>query len=187
MPERWRYSDPRARIAQLVEHFHGKEGVAGSSPAPGLMGRAPRRAPVPRRLAPHPTEEGNLPALAAAFLGPLSIVLVIFSTGAAFFVSLPCAIAAIVLASVGRRKVDRGETDGFRGLATLGLLTGWIGVILSVLALVAYIVIAVLLDRATDGLDGSIVDRFRDELRDKGVDANNLIDSAPDGGATISP
>src|SRR5207244_4654550 len=26
-----------ARIAQLVEHFHGKEGVAGSSPAPGFL------------------------------------------------------------------------------------------------------------------------------------------------------
>ena len=25
-----------ALLAQLVEHFHGKEGVAGSSPAPGL-------------------------------------------------------------------------------------------------------------------------------------------------------
>ena len=30
-----RYSEHRARIAQSVEHFHGKEGVAGSSPAPG--------------------------------------------------------------------------------------------------------------------------------------------------------
>ena len=26
---------PRALLAQLVEHFHGKEGVAGSSPAEG--------------------------------------------------------------------------------------------------------------------------------------------------------
>ena len=25
-----------ARIAQLVEHFHGKEGVVGSSPIPGF-------------------------------------------------------------------------------------------------------------------------------------------------------
>ena len=35
-----------ARIAQLVEHFHGKEGVAGSSPAPGsfilVADRTPR-------------------------------------------------------------------------------------------------------------------------------------------------
>ena len=31
-----RYSPPSAQLAQLVEHFHGKEGVAGSSPALGL-------------------------------------------------------------------------------------------------------------------------------------------------------
>ena len=31
-----RYSPPAALLAQLVEHFHGKEGVAGSSPAEGL-------------------------------------------------------------------------------------------------------------------------------------------------------
>ena len=33
-----RYSEGAspARIAQLVEHFHGKEGVVGSSPTPGL-------------------------------------------------------------------------------------------------------------------------------------------------------
>ena len=35
---RRRYIGDCARIAQLVEHFHGKEGVAGSSPAPGLLG-----------------------------------------------------------------------------------------------------------------------------------------------------
>src|SRR5919201_6381170 len=42
-----------AQLAQLVEHFHGKEGVAGSSPALGFRrrvltpppARSPRRAP----------------------------------------------------------------------------------------------------------------------------------------------
>ena len=29
----------RALLAQLVEHFHGKEGVIGSSPMEGLLGR----------------------------------------------------------------------------------------------------------------------------------------------------
>jgi FHA domain len=39
-----RYSEARARIAQLVEHFHGKEGVAGSSPAPGSLRMQPTAA-----------------------------------------------------------------------------------------------------------------------------------------------
>ena len=33
---RRRYRDAPARIAQLVEHLHGKEGVVGSSPTPGF-------------------------------------------------------------------------------------------------------------------------------------------------------
>src|SRR6202007_2881067 len=32
---RTRYSQPDALLAQLVEHFHGKEGVDGSSPSEG--------------------------------------------------------------------------------------------------------------------------------------------------------
>ena len=32
------YADRRARVAQLVEHLHGKEGVRGSSPLPGFGG-----------------------------------------------------------------------------------------------------------------------------------------------------
>ena len=35
-----------ARIAQLVEHFHGKEGVAGSSPAPGSFILVANRTPT---------------------------------------------------------------------------------------------------------------------------------------------
>jgi hypothetical protein len=31
-----RYAEPTALLAQLVEHFHGKEGVVGSSPTEGL-------------------------------------------------------------------------------------------------------------------------------------------------------
>ena len=31
-----RYSHLSAQLAQLVEHFHGKEGVSGSSPELGL-------------------------------------------------------------------------------------------------------------------------------------------------------
>ena len=31
-----RYAAERALLAQLVEHFHGKEGVSGSSPEEGL-------------------------------------------------------------------------------------------------------------------------------------------------------
>lgn len=154
-------------------------GVEGADAAT-LMGRGP----APGRLAPHPTEEGNIPALAAAFLGPLSIFLLAFSTGAAFFVSLPCAIAAIVLAGVGMRKVGAGNTGSHRALAKLGRITGIVGAVLSTFALVAFLVLTVALDATEDSLDG-IVDSVREEI--EGVDAPDPPDinapevASPDG------
>jgi pSer/pThr/pTyr-binding forkhead associated (FHA) protein len=165
---------------------------AGAPPTaehPGPARRPPPRSQpeaAPRRLAPHPQDEGNLPALASVFLGPLSIFLVIFSTGAAFFVSLPVAIAAIVLASMGKRKVDTGETDSHRSLAVLGQITGIIGVVLSTIALIAFILIAALLDSALDqvnSLDG-IVEEIRDEIEGTAGDA---VDDAQESGGVEAP
>ena len=34
------YNAPAALLAQLVEHFHGKEGVIGSSPMEGSLAKA---------------------------------------------------------------------------------------------------------------------------------------------------
>jgi pSer/pThr/pTyr-binding forkhead associated (FHA) protein len=145
----------------------------GPPPAPAQPPPAGR--PAPKRLAPHPAERGNLPALAAVFLGPLSILLLLFSSGAAFFVSLPCAIAAIVLGTIGMRNVDRGRADSHRGLAHLGRITGWIGAILSVLALIVFLVVAAALDATEDSLSG-LIDQVRDEI--EGVEAPDL--NAPD-------
>lgn len=145
----------------------------GPSPAPSQPPHAGR--PAPKRLAPHPSERGNLPALAAVFLGPLSILLLLFSSGAAFFVSLPCAIGAIVLGTIGMRNVDRGRADSHRGLAHLGRVTGVIGAILSVLALIVFLVVATALDATEDSLSG-LVDQVRDEI--EGVETPDI--KAPD-------
>jgi pSer/pThr/pTyr-binding forkhead associated (FHA) protein len=168
-------------------------GAASTSEHPGPAPRAPRRAaprqpsPSPRGLGPDPTREGNVPALASVFLGPLSIFLVVFSTGAAFFVSLPCAIAAVVLASIGKRKADRGEAGSFRALAVLGQVTGIVGIVLSTVALIAFLVIAALLDTALDqinSLDG-IVDELRAEIEDRGGSIDQGQDG--DGGGIEAP
>ena len=101
------------RISGPVELGTGDEvqigatilGVEGDRPhrpdAPGAPRPRTRPAAPPcpaaalgRRPAasPHP-QPGNIPALAALFLGPLSILLVFLSTGG-FFLALPCGIAA---------------------------------------------------------------------------------------------
>lgn len=155
-----------APAAPPTEQHPGPAAAAQPPPVP-----RPAGGPAPGRLAPHPNEEGNIPALAAAFLGPLSIFLLVFSTGASFFVSLPCAIAAIVLGSIGIRKVDRGEADAHRGLARAGRIAGIIGAVLSTLALLAFVIVSVALDATEDSLDG-IVEAVRDEI--DGVDVPDL-------------
>jgi len=140
----------------------------------GLEGRqnatAPLRArPAPRRLAPPPHEPGNIPALAALFLGPLSILLVFLSMGG-FFLALPCGIAAIALGTIGIRKADRRQL-GHRGLARIGRFTGVLGTFLSILAVIVFIVVAAALD-TTESSIGGLSGRIRDEI-DK-VDVPNV-------------
>lgn len=155
----------RIQLGGTVISAHGR----GAAP------NAPQPAPVPRRLGPSPHEEGNIHALAAIFLGPLSIFLLVFSSGAAFFVSLPTGIAAIVLGTTGIRRADRG--DGHRGLARLGRISGIAGTILSLLALIAFVLVVALLDTTADSLDG-IVESIREEI--EGVEVPDVPD-APDG------
>jgi pSer/pThr/pTyr-binding forkhead associated (FHA) protein len=159
-------------------------GPAPRRPAPAQP--APAQRPAPGRLAPHPQQGTNIPALAAVFLGPLSILLILFSSGAAFFVSLPCAIAAIVLGTIGMRNVDSGKVEGHRALAHIGRITGIVGAIVSVLALIAFIVVAALLDTAENSLDG-IVDRIREEIEGVEVPDVDAPDQGGDAGGVEAP
>jgi hypothetical protein len=149
----------------------------------------PSGRPAPRRLAPPPHEPGNIPALAALFLGPLSILLVFLSAGG-FFLALPCGIAAIVLGTIGIRNVDRRRATSYRGSARLGRITGWIGTILSILALIVFIVVATLLDVTADGADSvsGLIDAIRDEIDKVDVpDVNAPDGTAPEGNSQDAP
>lgn len=148
---------------------HPRPAARPAAAQPPPAGRA-----APRRLAPHPSEGSNIPALSALFLGPLSILLLLLSSGG-FFLALPCGIAAIVLGTIGIRNVDRGRATSHRGSARLGRITGWIGTILSILALIAFIVVATLLDVTADSVNG-IVDAIRDEI--EGIEVPDV--NAPD-------
>jgi hypothetical protein len=81
--------------AQPAPQGRGPPGTATTGASPG---------PAPARTTTH--EPGNLPALAALFLGPLSILLVFLSAGG-FFLALPGGIAAIVLGTIGIRNAGR--------------------------------------------------------------------------------
>jgi pSer/pThr/pTyr-binding forkhead associated (FHA) protein len=168
------------RIAGPVELGAGDEvqlgatvlGVEGGTAVTALMppgapptaehpGPARRGAPSPRRLAPHPHADTNIPALSAIFLGPLSILLIFLSAGG-FFIALPCGIAAIILGSIGIRNADRKQV-GHRGLARIGRFTGILGTILSIIAVIVFIVVATAL-HATESSVSGLVDRIKDEI-----------------------
>ena len=158
--------------APATEHHPGPARRMPAQPPPS--GR-----PAPKRLAPHPSERGNVPALAALFLGPLSILILALSPGG-FFVALPCAVAAIVLGTIGIHNVDRGKATDHRGLARFGRFTGWLGTILSILALVVFVIVATALHSTENSVSG-LINRIKDEI-------NNVhVPQAPDVNAPSAP
>ena len=137
--------------------------AAHPGPAAPLAPRqpSPGRGPALRRLAPPPHDPGNLPALAAVFLGPLSILLVFLSAGG-FFIALPCGIAAVILGTIGIRNADRRQA-GHRPLARIGRFTGIVGTILSVIAVIVFIVVAAALHSTEHSVSG-LIDRINQEI-----------------------
>ena len=87
-------------------------------PAPGPVGYG----------APNPSQNTGL-AVGSLICGIMSIVLSFFVC--LWFLSVPLGLVAIVLAIVARGKIARGEAGG-AGLAKGGLITGIVGIILSV-------------------------------------------------------
>jgi pSer/pThr/pTyr-binding forkhead associated (FHA) protein len=151
------------RITGPVELAAGDELQLGDTVA-GLRrtaGTIRRPGPTPRRLAPPPHQPSNIPALAALFLGPLSILLAFLSTGG-FFIALPCGIAAVILGTIGIRNADRRQL-GHRTPARLGRITGWIGTLISVLAVIVFVVVATALHTTESSVSG-LLDRIHEEI-----------------------
>jgi Inner membrane component of T3SS, cytoplasmic domain len=131
----------------------------------------PRREPIAQPQPAAPAERDfandyNLPALGAIVLGPLSILLIIFSSGSGFYAALPIAIAGIALGTIGRNKVDRGESARFRGLASAGRTFGIVGTIVAAIILIAVIIINQALDVSAENL-GELIDEIRDEIESR--------------------
>ena len=70
-------------------------------------------------------------AMGSMICGVLSVVLSLLSF-CIWFLSLPLGIVAVVLALVARGKIARGEAGG-GGMVKAGLITGIIGIVLSIL------------------------------------------------------
>lgn len=78
--------------------------------------------------------DDKIMAIISMVLGILSIVLVCFTAGAWEIIGLLCAVAAIVLAAVSKKKF------GKNGMATAGLVCGIVAIALYVLMILLVII-----------------------------------------------
>jgi hypothetical protein len=83
----------------------------------------------------------NGQAVAGFVLSVVAAGLLVISFGLSTIVSLGLAIGGIVCSQNGKRRVDAGETPKHRGLAQAGFIVGWVGVGLSILAILAWILV----------------------------------------------
>jgi hypothetical protein len=95
----------------------------------------------------------NGQAVAGFVFSLVALGLLVISAGLSTIVSVGCAIVGIVCSRNGKRKVDAGETPKHRGLAQAGFIIGWVGLALSILATIAWILVIVL--AATEDSSGS--------------------------------
>jgi hypothetical protein len=154
--------------------------MADGTPSDWLPPRAPGAGPPPRfdteYMPPAPPQRPDPPpsgptfvrpgaerpgarnraAVWALFLGIAGVALLVLSLGSLFMLTLPCSVAAWVLAARARTQIDAGQTAQGDGQATAALWLGRIGVIAGVAAMVVFIVLL------ASGFD---FEQFRDDLQ----------------------
>lgn len=141
---------PRAPGSQEPPHFERARPEApptraGGWTPPQVAGHVqPRPGPPAQRgeqpvFAQPENASSNGLAIASLVLGVAGLVVLLFTLGLGFFISLVCSGAAWVLAIAARRRVRAGTASGGEGQAKAGLYLGIAGVILGVLAMIVWI------------------------------------------------
>jgi hypothetical protein len=100
--------------------------------------------PPPWGYAPAAREPDNGPAVAGFVLSLVAGGLLVFSAGLSTIVSIGCAVAGMIYARKGRRKIQAGETTKNGGLAQAGFVISIISLVLSILATAFWVLILVL-------------------------------------------
>jgi hypothetical protein len=111
----------------------------GDGHARMVVATKPGAAPVVQ-AGEHPPR--NTQAIVSLGVGLAGVALLVLSVGISFLVSLPCAIIAVVVGRQGRRRAQ-GEGIGGARAARAGVVVGWIGIALCVLAAIVWIVLIV--------------------------------------------
>ena len=105
----------------------------------------------PPFLRPTP-EPRNTAANTSLAFGVVGLLLVVFTLGGGFWLSLPCSIVAWVKGATGRRQVASGAVRTGDGTAHAGLILGVVGVVLGVIGAVVWLLILASVDFDVDEL-----------------------------------
>ena len=106
---------------------------------------------VPPAYTPAPFVPDNSQAVAGFVLSVVSGGLLVLSVGFSSIVSLIGSGLGIFFSLQGRRNVDEGRTPKHRDLAQIGFVTGIVGVVLAILAIVIWTLVIVLTAEAGSG------------------------------------
>jgi hypothetical protein len=105
-----------------------------------------------------PPVPGNGPAVTGFVFSVVGLSLLVLSFGLSTIVSLGCGITGVLCSRAGKQKVDRGETPKHRGLARAGVIIGWVGIGLSILATIGWVLLIALggIDEGSGGSPGEV-------------------------------
>ena len=145
----------------------------------------PMQPPMPPQQG-YPTGYGQPPksqglAITSMILGILSIV-----TFCIVYLSIPLGLTAVILALVARPKIARGEAGG-RGMATAGLITGAIGLLLAIAILIAGAVFGTkLVNWAEQQQQKAIQQQQQMQQQDQSTTTTETTETTEDAGATTT-
>lgn len=115
-----------------------------AAPGPDRVAPAPPRAPAdtdrPVFSQPEKASSNGL-ATASLVLAIAGLVVLLFTLGLGFFISLACSGAAWGMAIAARRRLRAGRASGGEGQAKAGLYLGIAGVVLGIVAMIVWIVL----------------------------------------------
>ena len=123
-------------------------------PAPGYwQPQTPARPPQP----------SNNDAVAGFTCGIVGVSLLFFTGGLSTIVSLVLGIVAIPFSRKGKRNVEEGRTPKHKSLASAGFVIGIVTVVLSIIAIVVWILIFTTVEIDWQELDDPGGDPFEDD------------------------
>jgi hypothetical protein len=100
-------------------------------------------------------------AIASLTVAILAIVAMFFTAGFAAPISIVASIVAVVLGLKGKKAVEEGRTRKHRDVAVAGFWTGIAGIVLAVLAIVAWVLVFVFADTGGSAAPGDLASLAR--------------------------